>query len=62
MTKTDELFDFTTVQPIFAAILPLLADYVVESLTEERCHLESSGSSLMADGENGFCADLWIIS
>ncbi|UJR18238.1 hypothetical protein I4U23_005138 [Adineta vaga] len=36
MTKVNELFDFTTVQPIFAAILPLLVNYILHMLTKKR--------------------------
>ncbi|CAF4292733.1 unnamed protein product, partial [Adineta steineri] len=35
MTKTDEMFDFMAVQPVFAAILPILADSMLQSVTKE---------------------------
>ena len=34
-TKTNEIFDFTTIQPIFAAVLPLLADFLLQNSNKE---------------------------
>jgi hypothetical protein len=55
MTKTNEIFDFTTIQPIFAASLPLLADYLLQNtindcqdfiswLIGKMCHVMLAGS------------------
>ena len=35
MTKADELFDFMAILPVFAAILPILADSMLQSFTAE---------------------------
>ncbi|CAF2919893.1 unnamed protein product [Rotaria sp. Silwood2] len=37
MTKTNEIFDFEIIQPIFTTTMPMLVEYVVQNANDETC-------------------------